>query len=403
MDNKETTTKKTADAIRKKSDLLKTLKETDWKLFFSSVYLHGGRVRCASHLFFSTDVNVFEVTYDVCQDSMTSYAPIKVYSNDSNILDVIELAYKESKHKFYSVLIEQMKNHHSYVDFNYQLSRDFLDDVSDNVSDTNKDKHIFVCIDKSKKNVADDNKICEAFEKFSNLLLQKATASDATLMDVFFMLAYHTIDKIEFRPKEDMTELVAESLDGIIEDSKIQDNVQISATELDGCTNSCIKREHYIERIGYIDRKRYYDEDGTEHVIDLPHGRKEKFRKEEMLGCYIDRSNKNCSINANNNLIYLCDDYIKEFANSFEYFSYELMFDLVFTHEFGHLVFSYLDYDNKERKLSEGRANFFSSYLINMIDANYIPLIKIKTQKQPKDYQEPILIAQDDYLNKLFP
>ena len=99
------------------------------------------------------------------------------------------------------------------------------------------------------------------------------------------------------------------------------------------------------------------------------------------MGCYIDRSNQNCSLSKDNNIIYLCKEYIEEFVLDFNNISYNEMFDFVFCHEFGHLVFSYLDYDRGSRTLSEGRANFFASYLLNMVDEKYISLIKIITKK----------------------
>ena len=139
------------------------------------------------------------------------------------------------------------------------------------------------------------------------------------------------------------------------------------------------------------------------------------------MGCYIDRSNQNCSLSKDNNIIYLCRENIEKFASIFDGFNYNFvknnimeelwdldgisyykMFELVFAHEFGHLVFSYLDYDNVVRSLSEGRANFFASYLLNMVDEKYVSLIKIKTQKQPPCYQKPILITQDKYVDALF-
>ena len=346
----------------------------------------------------------------VCIEKKTEFGCIKIYSDNKTIFEDIKNAQNEDFCGFCKVLISKMKEYHSYIDF-------FPDPLKDVFAeDLPRDKNIQVFIDSSPKVIAGDPQIQECFEKFSDLLLKKVTASDATLMDVFFMLAYHTIDRIEFRPKEDMTELVAESLEGV------SDYADANSECNDGCERAFWEQlEHYIERHGYIDRVHYFDENGG-HVVELPRGRGEQFHIEELLGCYIDRSNQNCSLSKDNNIIYLCKEYIEAVASKFDGFNYDLvknnimeelwdcdgisydqMFELVLAHEFGHLAFSYLDYDNVPQILSEGRANFFASYLLNMVDKAYISLIKITTQKQPKDYQKPILITQDKYVDALFP
>jgi hypothetical protein len=90
-----------------------------------------------------------------------------------------------------------------------------------------------------------------------------------------------------------------------------------------------------------------------------------------------------------------------EFASEFEGAPYNLLFDLTFCHEFGHLVFSYLDYENTDRKLSEGRANFFASYLMRLIGDDYDRYIIEKTEHQPDAYKSPILLIDPKWKSRL--
>ena len=401
------TTKITAGIIKEN---IKLIDYHQWKELFSVVKQGGGSIRFAAHAIHSSIDEHYYLGYNMPVTKELPFGQLKMYSNDSVVLEKLRTVKNGDFYEIYTDLICFMKNHHCYVDITYNCPKDIFDEKPP------QDKSIKIFIDKSEKTIANDPSIYECFEKFSDLLLKKATASDATLMDVFFMLAYHTIDKIEFHPKEDMTELVAESLEGV------SDYADANSECNDGCERAFWEQlEHYIERHGYIDRVHYFDENGG-HVIELPRGRGEQFRIEELLGCYIDRSNQNCSLSKDNNIIYLCKEYIEAFASKFDGFNYDLvknnimeelwdcdgisydqMFELVLAHEFGHLAFSYLDYDKVVRILSEGRANFFASYLLNMVDEKYISLIKITTQKQPEDYRKPILTTQDNYINELFP
>ena len=93
-----------------------------------------------------------------------------------------------------------------------------------------------------------------------------------------------------------MPKLVEKSLDRVVE---------ISIDRED-----CIKDESEREVSHYCDNKKRYR---TNYGI------------EELMGCYIDRSNQNCSLSKDNNIIYLCRENIEKFASIFDGFNYNLV------------------------------------------------------------------------------
>lgn len=128
--------------------------------------------------------------------------------------------------------------------------------------------------------------------------------------------------------------------------------------------------------------------------------RREKQEKEnpsrsELLGCFT------------NNQVWLCGELIenkaKEVAKEYavklwgelktncvllEKSIIELLYEKVFTHEFGHLVFDWTNAPKGE--IREKQANYFSSYIT---DGEKDGFIVDFTKCQPKEYHNPYLIG----------
>jgi hypothetical protein len=336
-----------ASIIRDNSELINKLPySNEFFLKFQDERL----VRCAAH--FVIDAlykgNLKEADKFLVEKSVSGIN-LKIYSKDAGILDTIKSAINNTI-DFYSVLIAYMKKHHTYVDYDYSSTENIT---------------IFIFIDKRKKNITTDTDLNYSFDRFSNLLLAKAASEEATFMDIFFLLAYHTVDSIKVVPQDEMPKIFEQSIQGL--------QNRPSESEI---KRAIEQNEVLIERKPHIS---------------------------ELLGCYVDYSNQNCSISEDNNVICICKENIIEFGLKFNISSYSLMFNLVFAHEFGHLVFSYLDYENTDRKLSEGRANFFASYLMSLIGDNkdYDQYIKKKTDKQPDAYKSPILFSNSNWKDLL--
>ena len=336
--------KQAVSIIRDNAELIKKLPDSnEFFLKFQDERL----VRCAAQFLINCSCIGDNKTHSkFLVEKSVSGINFKIYSNDADVLDTI----KSTIDNTISVLIAQMKKYHTYVDYDY--------------SPTEK-RTIFIFIDKSEKNITTDTDFNYSFDRFSNLLLTKAASEEAKFMDIFFLLAYHTVDTIKAVPSEEMPKLFEQSIQGL--------QNRPSESEI---KRSIERNEELIERKPHIS---------------------------ELLGCYVDYSNQNCSISEDNNVICICKENIIEFAQEFKTSPYSLLSDLVFAHEFGHLVFSYLDYENTDRKLSEGRANFFASYLMSLIGNNtdYDQYIKDKTDKQPDAYKSPILISSPNWKDLL--
>ncbi len=65
---------------------------------------------------------------------------------------------------------------------------------------------------------------------------------------------------------------------------------------------------------------------------------------------------------------------------------FNLLYEKVFTHEFGHLVFDWVESTQREKR--EKQANYFSSYIT---DGKIDEFILWVTRQQPKEYNNPYL------------
>ena len=202
------TTKVTASIIKEN---IKLIDYHQWKELFSVVKQGGGSIRFAAHAIHSSIDEHYYLGYNMPVTKELPFGQLKMYSNDSVVLEKLRTVKNGDFYEFYNDLICFMKQYHCYVDFTYLSSKNIFDEKPP------QDGAIKIFIDKSQKVITDNQQIQEHFEKFSTLLLKKATDPDATLMDVFFMLAYHTIDKIEFKSPKDMPKLVEKSLDRVVE------------------------------------------------------------------------------------------------------------------------------------------------------------------------------------------
>lgn len=180
----------------------------------------------------------------------------------------------------------------------------------------------------------------ELFEKYSKITLEKALNGD--FKDLIHFVEYHSISKICVKTKEEMRDF---------------------------------RIEQYKQENG-DNAKKEYEPDAL-----------------DKLGCFVHNS---CEV-------WLCDELIEENAKYFakEYgenlfgnynFPYELMknllYEKVFIHEFGHLVFEWGDI--KDRVVQEKQANYFASYITN---GNMDGFIVDFTRRQPKEYHNPYLIG----------
>jgi hypothetical protein len=229
------------------------------------------------------------------------------------------------------------------------------------------------------KSITDDNDLQEYFNICSKELYKKATRENANPLDLFFLLAYHTIDRIEFKPKEEMRELVRKS-------RNIENYTNNSDCENDKLEQDCPRSN-------------------AQNALELSIS--------ELLGCYVDRSWKNVKIDADNHNIYLCKDYIEDYSKELEIldpdFNYCRTLLLTFLHEFGHLAFSYLDYttpyEGEGKTTHESRANFLPSYVHDgTIDMH----IEQFVANQPKEYHNPLLYTKKDWaidpaINEIYP
>ena len=282
------------------------------------------------------------------------FKEIKLYSKNTSLLNEIS---KASETDCLNELLSLMKKYHSYIDYYGK-----------------EEKNLIILIGETEKTITNDIKLKNCFDKYADILYEKARCKTAIPIDLFFLLAYHTIDKIEFKPKEDMTDWVCEShtINGHYHYPVHSKDVESS--EVDNC---CVSTS-----------SKYTPEKAS-----------------ELMGCYIDRSWQNVNLDADNHNIYLCKEYIDEFSKKVaKKFNngkdtYDAVFIITFLHEFGHLAFSHLDYETiyegKGKTIHESRANFFPSYVINSIDMD--KCIKQKVELQPPEYSKPLLYSEKDW------
>lgn len=342
--------------ITRESDSQTKLNRKHFKDFFLK-FQNDRLVRCAAHIVINAIYSGSDKKFDkVLVKKSISGINFKIYSKDSDVLNDIRSCNEEPL-DFYPALIRQMKKYHSYIDYGCAPA-----EVID--KGVGGEKTIYIFIDNTEKDITTDPDLRDSFDRFSNLLLTNAISKEATFMDVFFLLAYHTVDSIRNVSREEMPNLFEESIRELHNEGLDNKPSESEMNHNTGQNNPMTERKIHIS---------------------------------ELLGCYLDYSNQNCSISKDNNVIYLCKENISKFSSEFEDFTESLMFDLVFGHEVGHLIFSYLDYDNTDRKLSEGRANFFASYLMNLIGDDYDRYIIEKTKRQPDAYKFPVLITRPNW------
>lgn len=296
---------------------------------------------------------LFHILYMVSSDFKLMETKIE-YKNITVYTDYTEISSTTKKPINLEDIIDLMKHHHCYIDY----KRD----------DDNKVEFI-VLISKQLKSITDDNDLQKYFDACSKELYKKATRENANPLDLFFLLAYHTIDRIEFKPKEEMRELVRES-------RNIENYTNNSDCENDKLEQDCLRSN-------------------AQNALE--------FSISELLGCYVDRSWKNVKIDADNHNIYLCKEHIESFCVNLEWLGsgkakYYHTLMLTFLHEFGHLAFSYLDYttpyEGNGKTTHESRANFFVSYINKGLEDKYI---QKKVEKQPKEYQKPLLCTEKNW------
>ena len=218
-----------------------------------------------------------------------------------------------------------------------------------------KEKIIIVEIGDRQRDIFEDNKqkerLKDLFDKYSDKTLEKAKSGD--FKDLIHFVAYHTIEKTGVKPKEEMVRLRKEIYKNIEEFNKDYTWVEESFNTL-----KQDKEKLEIEKIEII----------------------------ELLGCYVSKEKA----------VYLCDELIKETAqvNSDDQIDilspqgclYHTIYKKVFTHEFGHLVFDWVN--SKNREIKEKQANYFSSYIT---DGEIDEFIKEFTKNQPTEYHNPYL------------
>ena len=278
-----------------------------------------------------------------------------MYSKNTSLLNEIS---KASETDCLNELLSLMKKYHSYIDY---YGKD--------------EKNLIILIGETEKTITNEIKLQNCFDKFAKILYEKASCKTAIPIDLLFLLAYHTIDKIEFKPKEDMTDLVCEShtINGHYHYPAHSKDVEYS--EVDNCCVSTSSK--------YTPAK-----------------------ASELMGCYIDRSCKNVNLDSDNHNIYLCKEYIEEFGEKLSAHiecgnnPYEAILILTFLHEFGHLAFSYLDYTTRYegdgKTTHESRANFFASYILG---GKFDKCIEQKVELQSEEYKKPLLYSKDEWKN----
>ena len=115
---------------------------------------------------------------------------------------------------------------------------------------------------------------------------------------------------------------------------------------------------------------------------------KEMYDVSKLMGCFIKTPK-------DENKIYICDENIKEFSEK-SGIKEDTLKKLVFAHEIGHLVFSYVKDDvcneQEKRELHEKQANYIASYVYSEFKEE----IKRKTGFQPEEYKKPYLYKDVD-------
>lgn len=115
---------------------------------------------------------------------------------------------------------------------------------------------------------------------------------------------------------------------------------------------------------------------------------KKMYDVSKLMGCFIKTPK-------DENKIYICDENIKEFSEK-SGIKEDTLKELVFAHEIGHLVFSYVKDDvcneQEKRELHEKQANYIASYVYSEFKEE----IKRKTGFQPEEYKKPYLYNDVD-------
>ena len=208
-----------------------------------------------------------------------------------------------------------------------------------------------IVFDQTKDPWGDNAKQAELFDYYSRKTFQKA--KNGSFKDIIHFVMYHAIDKICLKPKRD-----------------IEKQVQLDSS-----------KNHFVENDS--------DSPNKANESDIT----------EYLGCFIsDR----CEV-------WLCEELINECArqlaqnkefvkkvipggdvdeNSLFQTMQNTLYEKIFTHEFGHLVFSWGKSKKKEER--EKQANYFSSYIL---DGKLDLFIKNFTNLQPVEYHNPYLIG----------
>lgn len=267
--------------------------------------------------------------------------PLTVYSDNHSVIAALK---NKSDSDLLNTLIPLMKRYHCCVDHSFS-SLNFGTKPKES-----KDERLIVIISSVPKTAFDTlNQLHHLLSKCEILLWEKYSRESISPIQLFFLLTFYSLDTIELKSREEM-------------------------------------EKHFS------------------HPDEPPYK-----QPSEMLGCYFYHCDGADFFKRDQQVIYLCPELINAFSQElysndfpccgvdFEAF-YNLIFELVLFHELGHLAFSCLDLPCQDESLTEGRANFFASYITNGVHDH---LIKLKTQHQPAQYHTPILVTDSDWKSAL--
>lgn len=320
-------------------------------LEIASVSSQQGFYRELLHTLLSVTVPTMELPkvfpeYRYLQLFELNGVPLAVYSDSQSVITALQ---DKRDSELLNTLIPLMKKYHCCVDHSFP-SLNF-----DTKSRVHEDERLIVIISTIEKTVFDSSEpLYSSLSKCEILLWEKYHEKNTSPIQLFFLLTFYSIDAIKLKSREEM-------------------------------------EKHFS------------------HPNEGPYKQGPYKEPSEMLGCYFYQCDRADLFNRDQQIIYLCPELINTFSqelynNNFRCHGgdfltfYNLIYELVLLHELGHLAFSCLDLTGQDTSLTEGRANFFASYITNGVHDH---LIKLKTQHQPAQYHAPILITDSDWKVKL--
>lgn len=327
-------------------------------LEIASVSSQQGFYRELLHTLLSVTVPTMELPkvfpeYRYLQLFELNGVPLAVYSDSQSVITALQ---DKRDSELLNTLIPLMKKYHCCVDHSFP-SLNF-----DTKSRVHEDERLIVIISTIEKTVFDSSEpLYSSLSKCEILLWEKYHEKNTSPIQLFFLLTFYSIDAIKLKSREEM-------------------------------------EKHWEEM-----------EKHFSHPNEDPYKQCPYKEPSELLGCYFYQCDRADLFNRDQQIIYLCPELINTFSqelynNNFLCYGgdfltfYDLIYELVLLHELGHLAFSCLKMTGQDTSLTEGRANFFASYITNGVH-DY--LIKLETQHQPAQYHAPILITDSDWKVKL--